>query len=312
MATSLISMGGGGGGGCKTNSPSSSKRHSFEPDTQVQMADGTTRPIEDVNIGDEVVATDPETGATVAKPVTLLHRNIDKDLTDLTVRNKETGEVTTLHTTQHHPFWNETEGEWTDAKDLTAGTELQVLGEGRVVVEAVRSWDGSKEMRDLTVADIHTYYVIAGDTPVLVHNCDGPLFRGTTPDYAGSPGTQRVGVTPTSTDPGVATIFATHSENYGAGVVQIAHPGSVAGVPRYPGYIAAEAEVGLEISPLDFAARADITIPASAARSILADMGISIPRRIGIEDLSGLLENTPKLTADQITAFVQAAANHGR
>ncbi|WP_243715217.1 hypothetical protein [Micromonospora sp. KC207] len=42
-------------------------------------------------------------------------------------------------------------------------------------------------MRDLTVADVHTYYVIAGDTPVLVHNCGdgGPpenegewFFRG--------------------------------------------------------------------------------------------------------------------------------------
>ena len=26
-------------------------------------------------------------------------------------------------------------------------------------------------MHDLTVADIHTYYVVAGDEPVLVHNC---------------------------------------------------------------------------------------------------------------------------------------------
>ncbi len=26
-------------------------------------------------------------------------------------------------------------------------------------------------MRDLTVAGYHTYYVIAGDAPVLVHNC---------------------------------------------------------------------------------------------------------------------------------------------
>ena len=27
-------------------------------------------------------------------------------------------------------------------------------------------------MYNLSVADIHTYYVLAGDTPVLVHNCD--------------------------------------------------------------------------------------------------------------------------------------------
>jgi hypothetical protein len=28
-------------------------------------------------------------------------------------------------------------------------------------------------MRDITVADIHTYHVLAGNTPVLVHNCGG-------------------------------------------------------------------------------------------------------------------------------------------
>jgi len=28
-------------------------------------------------------------------------------------------------------------------------------------------------MRDLTVARVHTYYVVAGTTPVLVHNCGG-------------------------------------------------------------------------------------------------------------------------------------------
>ncbi|GAA1380935.1 LamG-like jellyroll fold domain-containing protein [Catellatospora chokoriensis] len=155
--------GGGPGGGAKSC-------HSFDPATPVRMADGSTRPIKDVNVGDKVAATDPITGETAARPVTMLHRNHDKDLTDVTVRNKETGKLTTLHTTQHHPFWNKTKGEWTDAKDLTAGTELQVLGAGEVVVEAVKSWDGEKEMRDLTVAEIHTYYVLAGDQPVLVHN----------------------------------------------------------------------------------------------------------------------------------------------
>lgn len=30
-------------------------------------------------------------------------------------------------------------------------------------------------MHDLTIADIHTYYVLAGNTPVLVHNCGGGL-----------------------------------------------------------------------------------------------------------------------------------------
>ncbi|MEU8265499.1 hypothetical protein AB0C02_33515, partial [Micromonospora sp. NPDC048999] len=51
-------------------------------------------------------------------------------------------------------------------------------------VTAVRTFTGSKVMRDLTVDDIHTYYVIAGDRPVLVHNNDGDeLFGQSCPIY---------------------------------------------------------------------------------------------------------------------------------
>ncbi len=140
---------------------------------------------------------------------------------------------------------------------------------------------------------------------------DPALFRGTSVGYAGSPGTQKVGITPTSTDPGVATIFATHSEQFGQGVVQVAKSGNpnLAGVARYPGYIAAEAEVGVEVVPDAFAQAADLTIPASQARSILGDMGISIPRQIGVQDLSPTLASTPKLTPEQITEFVCRAGD---
>lgn len=36
-----------------------------------------------------------------------------------------------------------------------------------------RDFTGAKVLCDLTVADIHTYYVLAGDTPVLVNDCGG-------------------------------------------------------------------------------------------------------------------------------------------
>ena len=35
---------------------------------------------------------------------------------------------------------------------------------------AVKIWTGLKWMDDLTVDDTHTYYVLAGTVPVLVHN----------------------------------------------------------------------------------------------------------------------------------------------
>jgi hypothetical protein len=45
------------------------KACSFTPDTLVLLSDGTTRPIKDIELGDEVLATDPKTGTTEAKPV---------------------------------------------------------------------------------------------------------------------------------------------------------------------------------------------------------------------------------------------------
>lgn len=186
------SSGGGGYQGRHRQDDGSSgctRPHSFDPSTRVLLADGSSKPIEDLKHGDEVTATDPETGRSAPKPVTHLHVNQDRDLTDVTVRDTKTGKSTVLKTTQHHPFWDATDRNWVDAAKLTVGHRLLVHddkrlegdgtgagmggggpGEELTVVE-VRNFVGDKRMHDLTVADIHTYYVFAGAEPVLVHNC---------------------------------------------------------------------------------------------------------------------------------------------
>ncbi|MDI1461343.1 ricin-type beta-trefoil lectin domain protein [Catellatospora sp. KI3] len=162
--------------------------HSFDPATPVLMAGGVTQPIGTVRIGDEVLATDPQTGETAAQKVTALHVNFDVELTDISVgapteprlalegrgpaRGAGTtrGPTATLKTTQNHPFWDATDGRWVDAAHLTVGHEL-VGPDGDVqYVLAVRNYLGGRQMRDLTVANLHTYYVVAGGGPVLVHN----------------------------------------------------------------------------------------------------------------------------------------------
>jgi RHS repeat-associated protein len=167
--------------------------HSFDPATRVLMADGTTRPISEVNIGDEVQAKDPVTGEAGARPVTLLHSNRDLELTDVTVSdrplvtagktvNEGEGDRSTrgptgsslLETTAHHPFWDATTGAWIDAADLVAGESTLVGPDGKIqYVTAVRNYTGSEVMRDLTVDDIHTYFVLVGNAAVLVHNNGG-------------------------------------------------------------------------------------------------------------------------------------------
>ncbi|GIJ35082.1 polymorphic toxin-type HINT domain-containing protein [Micromonospora sediminimaris] len=144
--------------------------HSFAPTTGVLLANGTTKAIAEVKVGDLVLATDPETGNDEAKPVTQTHTNQDTDLTDLDLRLADNS-TTILETTQHHPFWSQTRTEWISAAKLHHGEQLSTIDGARVTVEAVRNHRGDEQMHDLTVADIHTYYVIVGDTPVLVHNC---------------------------------------------------------------------------------------------------------------------------------------------
>ncbi|GIJ44113.1 hypothetical protein Val02_09990 [Virgisporangium aliadipatigenens] len=173
--------------GISLDSPGSSpgcsgKRvHSFDPDTPVVMADGSSKRIADVEVNDLVASTDPESGLSGARAVTALHRNEDTELTDLTVlvTDEDGGakSVTVLKTTQHHPFWDATDGRWVDAGDFEPGHTLYTSEGGRAVVLERRSFVGQEEMRDLTVDDIHTYYVIAGNDPVLVHNCGGSRPR---------------------------------------------------------------------------------------------------------------------------------------
>jgi hypothetical protein len=43
-------------------------------------------------------------------------------------------------------------------------------------ITSIQRWDAVSRVHNLTVDDIHTYYVMAGNTPVLVHNCGGARF----------------------------------------------------------------------------------------------------------------------------------------
>ena len=146
--------------------------NSFDPSTPVLMADGTTKPIRDVQVGDKVVATDPETGKTTVQEVTELYNNLDHDLVDIKVWLSN-GDVETIHTTVHHPFWDKTAKAWVDAFEIKPGHQLLSFMAGTVTVIELAAPEGADYMINLTVSNTHTYYVLAGNTPVLVHNCGG-------------------------------------------------------------------------------------------------------------------------------------------
>ncbi|MGW6704055.1 RHS repeat-associated core domain-containing protein [Streptomyces sp. NPDC054956] len=151
-------------------------RNSFIPGTEVALADGSTKPIEDVQLGDVVLAADPETGATEAQPVaaTIIGQG-DKNLVRITVATGPNHRTDTITATDGHPFWVEALQEWVPAKDLTPGTWLRTSAGTYVQITALQTRTEPHRVHNLTVSNRHTYYVLAGATPVLVHNCDGEV-----------------------------------------------------------------------------------------------------------------------------------------
>jgi RHS repeat-associated protein len=144
---------------------------SFTANTLVLLADGTHKPISNLRPGDHVAATDPHTGHTTTEGITATHINHDTDLADITVGTPS--QTSTIYTTQNHPFWDLTTNAWVPAGQLNAGDALLSSDGTSIRVVGVRPVTGEQTMYNLTIADTHTYYVIAGDTPVLVHNDGG-------------------------------------------------------------------------------------------------------------------------------------------
>jgi hypothetical protein len=176
--------------------------NSFAAGTSVLMADGTHKPIEDVRIGDKVIATDPTTGKTSAQPVTnVIVGSGSKNLVSIAVAAVSGASGTNDATasgrgssdgfviaTANHPFWVDDQGQpvshdptvgghWEDAYSLTAGQHLEGVGGKDAGVVSTDSYTLTTTVYNLTVDGVHTYYVLAGQTPVLVHNegCISPL-----------------------------------------------------------------------------------------------------------------------------------------
>lgn len=142
----------------------SGARCSFSADTPVLMADGTTKPISQVVVGDVVLATDPETGESGPREVVATLPHLDR----LSVLRTSAGDI---GTTEDHRYWNATDQAWQEAQDIDAGEQLLSADGDAVTVEGLdRSDEHVAYAYDLTVADLHTFYVGAGDESVLVHN----------------------------------------------------------------------------------------------------------------------------------------------
>ncbi|MER6004316.1 RHS repeat-associated core domain-containing protein [Nonomuraea angiospora] len=156
---------------------------SFVPGTRVTMADGTTKPIEEIEIGDQVLAVDPDDGKAKARKVIGLHTSAGaKTLVKLTVKVKG-AESAIVVATAEHPFWLPDLREWREAGTLRAGDRLRTSAGTYVQVTVVAVWQSDNQrVHNLSVGDVPTYHVALGSQDALVHNC--PI--GFTPDTVSS------------------------------------------------------------------------------------------------------------------------------
>ncbi|MGN0473905.1 MAG: polymorphic toxin-type HINT domain-containing protein, partial [Acutalibacteraceae bacterium] len=142
----------------------------FVAGTQVLTPDGNVN-IEEIQAGDIVIATDPETGETEEKEVVETYVNETEELIHITVDGEE------IVTTPNHPFYVPEKG-WTYAVELKAGDQLQLVNGEYVTVEAVQHelLEEPIKVYNFQVEDFHTYYV-GTDVSVLVHNDCNKTFK---------------------------------------------------------------------------------------------------------------------------------------
>ncbi|WP_448630649.1 polymorphic toxin-type HINT domain-containing protein [Cellulomonas soli] len=143
---------------------------SFVAGTLVRMADGSLKPIEDLQPGDAIVGADPGTGELVNEVVIEpLVSEGDKHLIALWFGQ---GPVPVI-ATDNHPYWVDGVG-WVQAGSLQPGDVTATSAGTTLVLQDVADlgWFTDQAVYNLRASGTHTYFVTASpDQPdQLVHN----------------------------------------------------------------------------------------------------------------------------------------------
>ncbi|MGW7363622.1 LamG-like jellyroll fold domain-containing protein [Streptomyces sp. NPDC054841] len=185
--------------------------HSFTGRTGVLMANGMTKPISEIKVGDYVLTAEPGKKKKEKHRVkAVIVTKTDRDYVDVVVATKAGPK--TIQTTKHHQFYEASRNAWTQAGDLKAGQKLQSDAGAPTTILNVKSYTALRVTYDLSIEDLHTYHVAAGDTAILVHNNNGgsgdaacPIGAAAAPDARGqwrSSGNGRFAANPDRVQPG--------------------------------------------------------------------------------------------------------------
>jgi hypothetical protein len=146
----------------------------FVAGTPIKTADGYAS-IDEIEIGDFVLAQDEETGQQALKRVVDIMVRPADDLSEplvaLTIGSGTESE--TVHVTDAHPYWVPAQQGWLKVSELKVGDELLSAG-GEELVVLTKTPIEQEATYNLTVEEFDTYFV--GDLEAWVHNCKRSPF----------------------------------------------------------------------------------------------------------------------------------------
>lgn len=119
------------------------------------------KPIENIKVGDLVLAKDTNTDVVAYKPVEQLFKNSTNEIYILNIAGLE------IETTSNHPFWINKKG-WVNADELVVGDEVETENGLFKRIDSISTKYEPTDVYNFTVQDFHTYYV--SDLGVLTHN----------------------------------------------------------------------------------------------------------------------------------------------
>ena len=132
------------------------------------------------------------------------------------------------------------------------------------------------------------------------------LYRGTTRDWQGGESLRLLGITPTTEDPVVATLFALECCKFGEALVLFCRRSAVQNLVQPSNVLVdLEREIAIGVSPLDFAASYALrSVPAMDCRNLLAELGFELPPLIeNKHHLNLALKSSPRMSRRQIEEF---------